>query len=107
MHSVVYNLPLLHCDFPTSIKTSSMPDLSTVVRRGHPIAFGIFAILAFIVAVIASATVADFNKNGNPPASIRDATRFLVFAGWWGFLFTIAYVRTTSANDADPRLFSS
>ena len=93
--------------FPTSIKTQSMPDLSTVVRRGHPIAFGIFAVLAFIVAVISSAVVADFNKNGNPAASIRDATRFCVFMGWWGFLFTIAYVRITRYGDANLRLFSS
>ena len=69
-----------------------MQDLSTVVRRGHPIVFGIFALFSIIVAIIASAVVADFNSNGNPQSSIRDPTRFEVFAGWWGFLFSIIYV---------------
>ncbi|WFD36911.1 hypothetical protein MCUN1_003803 [Malassezia cuniculi] len=65
---------------------------STVVRRGHPIAFGVFTLIAFIVAVVSSAVVADFNKNGNPIDSIRDSTRFLVFAGWWGFIFSLVYI---------------
>lgn len=72
-----------------------MVDLSSVVRRGHPIAFGVFAIFALIVAIIASAVVADFNSHGNPSKHlVRDSTRFLVFAGWWGFLFSLIYVRT-------------
>ncbi|WFD39383.1 uncharacterized protein MJAP1_002358 [Malassezia japonica] len=70
-----------------------MVDLSSTVRRGHPIAFGIFALLAFIVAVISSAVVASFNSNEQPKDNlVRDSTRFLIFAGWWGFLFSIVYI---------------
>ncbi|WFD00974.1 hypothetical protein MYAM1_003733 [Malassezia yamatoensis] len=70
-----------------------MVDLSSAVRRGHPIAFGVFAFLALIVAIIASAVVADFNSNGQPARKLaRDSTRFLVFAGWWGFLFSLVYI---------------
>lgn len=71
-----------------------MFDLSSTVRRGHPIAFGIFALTAFIVAVIASAVVANFNAGNQPQSSmVRDSARFLVFAGWWGFIFSLVYVR--------------
>ena len=72
-----------------------MVDLSSAVRRGHPIAFGIFTVIALIVAIIASAVVSDFNSNGQPSSKlVRDSTRFMVFAGWWGFLFSLVYVRT-------------
>ncbi|WFC96485.1 hypothetical protein MBRA1_003143 [Malassezia brasiliensis] len=70
-----------------------MVDLSSAVRRGHPIAFGIFTVFALIVAIIASAVVADFNSNGQPSSKlVRDSTRFMVFAGWWGFLFSLVYI---------------
>ena len=77
-----------------------MVDLSSAVRRGHPIAFGIFT----------SAVVADFNSNGQPASKlVRDSTRFMVFAGWWGFLFSLVYVRTrqTRADILTVRLVSS
>ena len=78
----------------SSLQSYTMVDLSSAVRRGHPIAYGLFAFFALIVAIIASAVVADFNSNGEPAKKLaRDSTRFLVFAGWWGFLFSLVYVR--------------
>ncbi|PWZ02240.1 hypothetical protein BCV70DRAFT_59597 [Testicularia cyperi] len=69
-----------------------MVDTSSAVRRGHPISFGIFTFVAFIVAVIASVLVTDYNRNNNAPtAGINNATRFLLFAGWWGFVVGVAY----------------
>lgn len=85
-----------------------MVDLSSTVRRGHPIAFGIFALLAFIVAVISSAVVASFNSNEQPKDNlVRDSTRFLIFAGWWGFLFSIVYVRISVFWEQYTNLFRS
>ena len=69
-----------------------MMDLSTMVRRGHTISFGLFALCALIVAIISSAVVADQNKHGSAPPRVRDPIRFMVFAGWFGFLFAIIYV---------------
>ncbi|WFD32960.1 ribonucleoside-diphosphate reductase [Malassezia sp. CBS 17886] len=69
-----------------------MMDLSTIVRRGHPIAFGLFAVFSFIVAIIASVLVANFNSNGQPLGEVRDSTRFMVFTGWWSVLFSIVYL---------------
>ncbi|TKY85825.1 hypothetical protein EX895_005366 [Sporisorium graminicola] len=69
-----------------------MVDSSALIRRGHPITFIIFTFVAFIVAVIASTLVADYNSNHNAPtAGINNATRFLLFAGWWGFLVGVVY----------------
>ncbi|KAJ9479075.1 hypothetical protein PHBOTO_002548 [Pseudozyma hubeiensis] len=70
-----------------------MVDSSAIVRRAHPITFGIFVFVSFIVAVIASTLVADYNSNNNAPTmGINNATRFLLFAGWWGFLVGAAYL---------------
>lgn len=70
-----------------------MVDSSALIRRGHPITFIIFTVVAFIVAVIASTLVADYNSNNNAPTmGINNATRFLLFAGWWGFLVGVVYV---------------
>ena len=70
-----------------------MVDSSSLIRRGHPITFIVFTFVAFIVSVIASTLVADYNSNHNPPTQgINNATRFLVFAGWWGFVVGAAYV---------------
>ena len=70
-----------------------MVESSAAIRRGHPITFGIFTGVAFIVAVIASTLVADYNQNNNAPTmGINNATRFLLFAGWWGFLVGVIYV---------------
>ena len=71
-----------------------MKDLSSTVRIGHSIVFGVFAIIALIEAIIASAVGSDWNKNQQPPSGTRDPTRFLVFCGWFAFLFTIIYVCT-------------
>ncbi|SAM82057.1 uncharacterized protein UBRO_04325 [Ustilago bromivora] len=69
-----------------------MVDTSAAIRRGHPISFIIFTFVAFIVAVIASTLVADYNQNNNAPTKgIENATRFLLFAGWWGFIVGAAY----------------
>ncbi|GAC71744.1 checkpoint 9-1-1 complex, HUS1 component [Moesziomyces antarcticus T-34] len=69
-----------------------MVDSSAAIRRGHPISFLLFTFVAFIVAVIASTLVADYNSNGNAPTKgIENATRFLLFAGWWGFLIGAVY----------------
>lgn len=69
-----------------------MVDTSALVRRGHPIAFITFSFVSFIVAVIASTLTADYNQNGNAPTrGIENATRFLLFAGWFGFLTGVVY----------------
>ncbi|CCV00683.1 unnamed protein product [Malassezia sympodialis ATCC 42132] len=63
-------------------------DLSSVIRKGHPIAFAIFIVLSLILAIIASAVVANLNHHGNDVSNlIRDTTRFMVFTGWWSVLF--------------------
>ena len=70
-------------------------DMSSTIRRGHPAAFAIFIVLSLIVAIIASAVVADLNKHdaGYDSNLVRDATRFMVFTGWWSFLVGILFVR--------------
>lgn len=84
---------------------AAMVDTSSAVRRGHPIAFGLFTFVAFIVAVIATTLVADYNSNHNPPTSgINNATRFLVFAGWWGFVVGVAYVSRDRVRASDTQV---
>ncbi|KAN0061788.1 hypothetical protein ACQY0O_005781 [Thecaphora frezii] len=69
-----------------------MVDTSAAIRRGHPITFILFTALSFITAVIASTLVSDYNNNHNAPSSgVNGAVRFLVFCGWWGFLFGILF----------------
>lgn len=71
-------------------------DMSSTIRRGHPAAFSVFIVLSLIVAIIASAVVADLNKNdggGYDTNLVRDTTRFMVFTGWWSFLVGILFVR--------------
>ena len=70
-------------------------DMSSTIRRGPPAAFAIFIVLSLIVAIIASAVVADLNKHdaGYDSNLVRDTTRFMVFTGWWSFLVGILFVR--------------
>ncbi|EPQ28658.1 uncharacterized protein PFL1_03961 [Pseudozyma flocculosa PF-1] len=69
-----------------------MVDTSAAIRRGHPIIFILFTALSFITAVIASTLVSDYNSNNNAPSDgVNGAVRFLVFCGWWGFLFGILF----------------
>lgn len=71
-------------------------DMSSTIRRGHPAAFAIFIVLSLIVAIIASAVVADLNDHhdsGYDSNLVRDTTRFMVFTGWWSFLVGILFVR--------------
>lgn len=69
-----------------------MADYSTHIRRGHPITFAIFTVVALIVAITSSVLVANYNQNSNSPSSsITSSTRYLVFAGWWGFLVGVIY----------------
>lgn len=42
--------------------STTMPDLSNHVRRGHPIAFGLLTFVSLIVAIIASVLTSDYNK---------------------------------------------
>jgi hypothetical protein len=80
-----------------------MVDSSAAIRRGHPISFLLFTFVAFIVAVIASTLVADYNSNGNAPTKgIENATRFLLFAGWWGFLIGAVYVSVLERAEILP-----
>lgn len=70
-------------------------DMSSTIRRGHPAAFAVFIVLSLIVAIIASAVVADLNKHdaGYDSNLVRDTTRFMVFTGWWSFLVGVLFVR--------------
>jgi len=69
-------------------------DLSSSIRRGHPIAFSLLIVLSLVVAIISSAVVGHWNSTHQPHQNIiRDTTRFWVFTGWWSFLFAIIYVR--------------
>ncbi|UZJ55407.1 hypothetical protein CBS101457_004727 [Exobasidium rhododendri] len=70
-----------------------MVDASSHIRRGHPIVFGLLALFSFVVAVIASTLVTDFNKHNNAQkSSITGSVRFLLFTGWWTFAFSIVYL---------------
>jgi hypothetical protein len=70
-----------------------MVDSSAAIRRGHPIVFTFLAFWSFIIAVIASTLTSDFNSKHNSPSDeTTGAVRFLVFVGWWTFLFSIAYL---------------
>jgi len=76
------------------LNTTVTMDLSSVIRKGHPIAFAIFIVLSLILAIIASAVVANLNHHGNDVTDlIRDTTRFMVFTGWWSVLFGAIFVR--------------
>mgnify|MGYP001507460561 FL=1 len=71
-------------------------DMSSTIRRGHPAAFAVFIVLSLIVAIIASAVVADLNKHddtGYDSNLVRDTTRFMGFTGWWSFLVGVLFVR--------------
>jgi len=68
-------------------------ELSSAIRLGHPIAFSLFIFFSLVVAIIASAVTADFNSNGGYDKTVtRDSTRFMVFTGWWSFLFGVIFV---------------
>ncbi|EDP43537.1 hypothetical protein MGL_1750 [Malassezia globosa CBS 7966] len=68
-------------------------ELSSAIRLGHPIAFSLFIFFSLVVAIIASAVTADFNSNGGYDKTVtRDSTRFMVFTGWWSFLFGVIFL---------------
>ncbi|WFD21157.1 hypothetical protein MCAP1_003416 [Malassezia caprae] len=68
-------------------------DLSSVIRKGHPIAFAIFIVLSLILAIIASAVVANLNHHGNDVTNlVRDSARFMVFTGWWSVLLGAVFL---------------
>ncbi|CAD6892771.1 unnamed protein product [Tilletia controversa] len=70
-----------------------MVDYSNHVRRGHPIAFILLAFWSFVFAVIASSLTSDFHKNPERASQgIKDRVHFMVFVGWWTFLFSIVYL---------------
>jgi len=55
--------------------------------------FGLVVLFSFIVAVIASALTADYNHHHNSPkSSITGSVRYLVFVGWFDFLFSSVYL---------------
>lgn len=73
-----------------------MVDASTIVRRGAPITLGILSLFSFIVAVIASVLVHDYNTKDeakSAPTSVKARVRFFLFVGWFSFVFATAYVR--------------
>lgn len=80
-------------------------ELSSAIRLGHPIAFSLFIFFSLVVAIIASAVTADFNSNGGYDKTVtRDSTRFMVFTGWWSFLFGVIFVRINGSPEMPPPL---
>lgn len=78
-------------------------ELSSAIRLGHPIAFSLFIFFSLVVAIIASAVTADFNSNGGYDKTVtRDSTRFMVFTGWWSFLFGVIFVRINGSPEMAP-----
>lgn len=76
-----------------------MVDSSSLLRRGAPISFGVISVFSFIVAIIASVLVHNYNSNDDAKhegGSIKGRVRFFLFTGWFTFLFATAYVRLLS-----------
>ncbi|CAO1627826.1 unnamed protein product [Parajaminaea phylloscopi] len=74
-----------------------MVDLSSHIRRGHPISFGILVFCSLVVAIISSVLSHDYSANHEQGPNIHSnglsaKVHFLVFTGWWTFLFAIAYL---------------
>ncbi|KAE8223807.1 hypothetical protein CF319_g3213 [Tilletia indica] len=70
-----------------------MVDYSDHVRRGHPIAFILLAFWSFVIAIIASVLTSDYRKNPDAGSgTIKDRVHFMVFTGWWTFVFSIVYL---------------
>ncbi|KAI0789435.1 hypothetical protein C8Q75DRAFT_765639 [Abortiporus biennis] len=62
------------------------------VRRGHPIVFGLIIGFAIIELSISAWLTARFNQHHNyPSTSVRDKTRYLLFASIWTIFFSLFY----------------
>ncbi|KAJ9127192.1 hypothetical protein QFC24_001429 [Naganishia onofrii] len=71
-----------------------MPDVDAAVRRGHPILFGLLAVIGIIEGAITSWLVRQYQHGDNtyPNNSFRDRLRFAVFTSWWTVIFSIAFM---------------
>lgn len=82
-----------------------MVDTSTLVRRGAPISLAVLSVFSFIVAIISSVLVHDYNAKPEAKhdgASITGRVRFFLFVGWFSFIFSTAYVRTSYSGCKPP-----
>ncbi|KAB5595041.1 hypothetical protein CTheo_1502 [Ceratobasidium theobromae] len=63
--------------------------LSTHVRRGHPILFGLLVFFGIIEGSIATWLTVKYHKHHNYlNTSVRDRTHLITFASWWTVLFS-------------------
>lgn len=77
-----------------------MVDFGSHIRRGHPAAFGLLAFISLVVGIISGALTSNY-KDGHVgdvggidfgDSSLVSRVHFMVFVGWWTFVFSVVYV---------------
>jgi hypothetical protein len=67
--------------------------MDTIIRRGHPIAFGFLVFFATIEMCISAWITAKYNGNHNAPNSgVRARVRYILFLSLWTMIFGGLYL---------------
>ncbi|CAG7846982.1 SubName: Full=Uncharacterized protein {ECO:0000313/EMBL:CCA70702.1} [Serendipita indica DSM 11827] len=67
--------------------------MDSLIRRGHPIAFGLLILFGIVEGAITTWLTVKYNRNHNYGSiSIRDRVRLLVFTSWFTVLFSFIYL---------------
>ncbi|KAF8604015.1 hypothetical protein BDV93DRAFT_537892 [Ceratobasidium sp. AG-I] len=67
--------------------------LSTHIRRGHPITFGLLVFFGIIEGAIATWLTARFKQHHNYlNISVRDRTHLILFTSWWTVLLSAIFL---------------
>ncbi|KIM47224.1 hypothetical protein M413DRAFT_23459 [Hebeloma cylindrosporum] len=70
-----------------------MPSMNSVVRKGHPVAFGALALFALIELSIAAWITAKYNsKHNSPGSSVTVRVRYILFMSVWTIVFGGLYL---------------
>ncbi|KAF9523077.1 hypothetical protein CPB83DRAFT_863418 [Crepidotus variabilis] len=67
--------------------------MDAIVRRGHPVVFGLLVLFAIIELCITAFVTAKYNSHHNyPNRSTRDRVRYLLFLSVWTTVFGAAFL---------------
>ncbi|SCZ99093.1 BZ3500_MvSof-1268-A1-R1_Chr7-1g09390 [Microbotryum saponariae] len=67
--------------------------LDSIIKRGHPIVFGLMVFFSFAEMIQTAVLVGSYNRKDDYPSSLlKGSTRFLLFTSLWTLFFGIAYI---------------
>lgn len=66
--------------------------LDDLVRRGHPVLFGVQLFVTFLELIFTGLVVSHFNDGQSPSSSWTSKARFLLFVSIWSFVLLAVYL---------------